>query len=104
VRRCLGISVAPRVCAVDRGRSATEEDGTGRPVRIVRADPRSGRWLIAILAPVLTRDRALLVGVGLDQARIDSKAVTANLLGSQRCFVSLLTRHPAKPQAWGVTI
>jgi Fatty acid hydroxylase superfamily len=33
---------------------------------------------IAIPAPILTRDRALLVGIGLDQARINGKAFTAN--------------------------
>ncbi|MET4205017.1 hypothetical protein ABIA95_009146 [Bradyrhizobium sp. LA8.1] len=31
--------------------------------------------------PVLTRDRALLVGVSLDQARIDCKAFATNQTG-----------------------
>src|SRR4029077_5169939 len=36
---------------------------------------------IAIPAPILPRDRALLVGVGLDQARIDCKAFAPNQTG-----------------------
>ena len=38
------------------------------------------RW-IAVLAPILTSDRALLVGIGRNQARIDGKAFTANQTG-----------------------
>jgi hypothetical protein len=36
---------------------------------------------ITIPAPILIRDRALLVGVGLDQARIDCKAFATNQTG-----------------------
>src|SRR3981081_2384850 len=43
-----------------------------RPARSLRS---------AILAPILTRDRALLIGIGLDQARIDCKAFPANKTG-----------------------
>src|SRR5206468_9122552 len=34
-----------------------------------------------ILAPILTCDRALLIGIRLDQARIDRKAFAANQTG-----------------------
>jgi hypothetical protein len=36
---------------------------------------------ISIPAPILTRDRALPVGISLDQARINGKAFTANQIG-----------------------
>src|ERR1700692_3083885 len=36
---------------------------------------------INILVPLRTRDRAMLVGVGLDQARIDRKAFTPDQAG-----------------------
>jgi hypothetical protein len=45
---------------------------------------RLAPFRIAIFAPVLTRDRALLVGIGLDQARIDCKAFTANKANQAR--------------------
>src|SRR5205814_1664596 len=41
----------------------------------------AGPLWIAIPAPIMTCDRALLVGVGLDQARIDCKAFAANQTG-----------------------
>jgi hypothetical protein len=45
----------------------------------------AGSLRIVILAPVLTRDRALFVGIGLDQARIDCKAFTSNETGRDAC-------------------
>src|SRR3954471_6600867 len=41
----------------------------------------AGPRRIAIPAPILTCDRALLIGVGLDQARIDCEAFAANQTG-----------------------
>ena len=38
------------------------------------------------LVPLRARDRAMLVGVGLDQARIDGKAFTAESLGAERAI------------------
>src|SRR6185369_7862890 len=50
----------------------------GRQILLHRA---AGPLRIAVLAPILTCDRALLVGISLDQARIDSKAIAANQAG-----------------------
>src|SRR4051795_621325 len=50
----------------------------GRQILLHRA---AGPLWIAIPAPIMTCDRALLVGVGLDQARIDCKAFAANQAG-----------------------
>ena len=50
---------------------------------------------IAILVPILTRDRALLVGVGRDQARIDGKAFAANQTGRDARLDDPL-EHPAE--------
>jgi len=55
----------------------------GRQILLHRA---AGPLWIAIPAPILTCDRALLVGVGLDQARVDCKAFAANQTG---CNTSL---------------
>ena len=41
---------------------------------------------VAILAPVLARDRALLVGISRNQARIDCKAFSANQVGWDASF------------------
>src|ERR1700752_3051359 len=50
----------------------------GRQILLPRA---AGPRRIAILAPILTCDRALLVSVGRNQARIDRKAFAANQTG-----------------------
>ena len=55
----------------------------------------AGALRIAIPAPILTRDRALLVGIGLDQARIDCKAFTANQTGRDACLDDTF-EHAAK--------
>ena len=47
----------------------------GRQILLYNA---AGALRIAIPAPVLTCDRALLIGIGLDQARIDCKTFTTN--------------------------
>src|ERR1700712_3861259 len=46
----------------------------------------AGPRRIAILVPILTCDRTLLIGVGLDQARIDGKAFAANQTGRNTCL------------------
>jgi hypothetical protein len=43
----------------------------------------AGALRIAILVPVLPRDRALLVGIGLDQARIEQRLCFTGQLFSQ---------------------
>jgi hypothetical protein len=43
----------------------------------------------------MTRDRALLVGIGLDQARIHCKAFTANETGHDACLDDTF-EHAAK--------
>jgi hypothetical protein len=63
----------------------------GAPRRIVKGRRillhRAARPLgITIPAPILTRDRALLVGIGLDQARINRKTFTANQTGRNARF------------------
>jgi hypothetical protein len=50
----------------------------GRQILLHRAAELLG---IAIPAPILTRDRTLLIGVRLNQTRIDRKAITANQTG-----------------------
>jgi hypothetical protein len=50
----------------------------GRQILLHRA---AGPRRIAIPAPILTCDRALLVGVGRNQARINGKAFTTNQTG-----------------------
>src|SRR4051794_6275413 len=50
----------------------------GRQILLHRA---VGPLRIAVLAPILTCDRALLVGISLDQARIDCEAIAANQTG-----------------------
>src|ERR1700680_4838558 len=50
----------------------------GRQILLHRA---AGALRIAVLVPVRTGDRALLVGVSLDQARIDSKPFATNQIG-----------------------
>src|SRR2546421_11573997 len=50
----------------------------GRQILLHRA---AGPRRIAIPVPILTRDRALLIGIRLDQARIDGKAFAANQTG-----------------------
>src|SRR5829696_9129729 len=57
-----------------------ERRSTGPQDRMAKrtsAQPRR----ITILAPILTCDRALLIGIRLDQARIDRKAFAANQTG-----------------------
>src|SRR5260221_6645032 len=58
----------------------------GAPRRIVEAckillHRAAGALRITIPAPVLTRDRALLVGVSLDQARVDCKTFATDQTG-----------------------
>ena len=58
----------------------------GAPRRIIESRQillhgATGLLGITIPAPILTLDRALLVGVGLNQARIDGEAFTANQTG-----------------------
>jgi hypothetical protein len=50
----------------------------GRQIFLHRA---TGPLRIAIPAPILTRDRALLVGIGRNPARIDGKAFATNQIG-----------------------
>jgi hypothetical protein len=50
----------------------------GRQILLHRA---AGPRRIAIAAPILTRNQALLVGIGRNQARIDSKAPATNQTG-----------------------
>src|SRR5205823_12995290 len=55
----------------------------GAPRRIIQRrqillDRTAGALRIAVLVPVLTRDRPLLIGVSLDQARVDCKAFATN--------------------------
>src|SRR3954471_4511328 len=45
------------------------------------ASGAAGPSRIALPMPILTCDRALLVGIGLDQARIDGEAFTTNHAG-----------------------
>src|ERR1700722_12153451 len=47
--------------------------------------PAGPQW-IAIAAPVMTRDRTLLVGVSRNQARIDCKAFASNQTGGNACL------------------
>src|SRR6202035_682937 len=62
-----------------------------RQVLLDRA-PRPHR--INILVPLRTRDRAMLVGVGLDQARINSKAFTTDQAGRNACPNDTLENAP----------
>src|SRR5205814_7804099 len=55
----------------------------------------AGPLWIAIPAPIMTCDRALLVGVGLNQARIDCKAFAANQTGCDASLDDAL-EHAAK--------
>jgi hypothetical protein len=41
---------------------------------------------LTIFAPIPTRDGALLIGVGLDQTRIDCKAFATNQVGRDTCL------------------
>src|SRR6202011_5050117 len=63
----------------------------GAPCRIVEGrqillDRTPGPRRITVPAPVLTRDRALLVGVGRNQARIDCKSFATNQTGGNACL------------------
>src|ERR1035437_8894786 len=55
----------------------------GRQILLYR--PAGLRW-ITIIAPVLTRDRTLLIGVRLDQACIYGKAFATNQTGRNACL------------------
>jgi hypothetical protein len=62
--------------------------GSRPPGRIVKGrhvllHGPAGALRIAILVPVLPRERALLVGIGLDQARIDQRLCFTGQLFSQ---------------------
>src|SRR3982074_688406 len=77
------MSPSPLGWGIGRRYELRHDIGSRSPCRVVERrhifpDRAAGPLRIAILAPVLTRNRALLVGVCLDQARIDCKAFTAN--------------------------
>src|SRR3954447_409862 len=83
----------PVLCAlrstVPRDRMARRTSGPRRwprPIPIVEGRQillhgAAGPSRVAIPLPILTCDRALLVGIGLYQARIDGKAFTTNQAG-----------------------
>src|SRR5262245_37176723 len=49
----------------------------------------TGPCRIAIFAPIATGDRALLIGVGLDQTGIDCKALATNQVSRDACLYEL---------------
>src|SRR4029077_19351115 len=65
--------------------------GCGSPCCVIKGcqillHSAAGPLRIAIPAPILTCDRALLIGVGLDQARIDGKTFAPNQTSHEACF------------------
>jgi hypothetical protein len=74
-----------------RDRMARQTSGPRRwplptPYHRASLDTPSQRGWIAIPAPILTRDRALLIGVRLNQARINGKAFATNQAGGNACL------------------
>jgi len=72
----------------------------GTPGRIIKGcqillHRAAGPRRITIPAPILTRDRALLVGIGRNQADINCKAFTTNQTGRDARLDDPL-EHPAK--------
>jgi hypothetical protein len=85
-RRCHHSASTCRWAAGSDGETNLGTTSLAAPARIVEGrqillHSAAGPRRIAISTPILTRDRALLVGVGLDQARIDCKAFASNQTG-----------------------
>src|SRR4051794_907294 len=85
------VSPGPLRCRIGRRNELRDNIAGGAQRRIVEGRQillhraaRPGR--IAIPAPVLTRDRALLVRVGRNQARIDCKSFATNQTGGNACL------------------
>src|SRR5450631_2275983 len=94
------VSAGPLGRGIGR-RDELRDDVAGRtPRRFVEARQillhgTAGPRRIAIPAPILTCDRTLLIGVSLDQARVDCKAFAANQTG-RKARVDDPFEHAAK--------
>src|SRR5438132_1741 len=80
------VSAGPLRRGIGRRNELRDNLAGGAPRRIVEGRQillhrAAGPRRITILAPILTCDRALLIGIRLDQARIDRKAFAANQTG-----------------------
>src|SRR4051794_4762909 len=84
------------LCSVDHGPGRADLSlANGAGCLNVNLHCAAGPSRIAIPMPILTSDRALLVGIGLDQARIDGKAFTTNQAGRNARSLGPRPERPA---------
>src|ERR1700730_10447953 len=77
------VSPGPLGCRIGWRDKLRDDVAGGAPGRITQGcqillHRAAGALSLAVLVPVLTRDRALLIGVSLDQARVDCKTFATN--------------------------
>src|SRR4051794_7600926 len=94
------VSPSPLGRGIGRRDELRDNLAGGTPRRIVEGRQillhgAAGPRRIAIPAPILTCDRALLIGVSLDQARIDGKAFATDQTGRDACLDDPL-KNPTK--------